>query len=586
MPPAPDRVDDLGRRHRVGDHDGEILADGRERRERDVLDDGGSERRDAAEVDRPDRDAVEIPRGRHQRMQLAEEADPPASRDHRGGAAGVQERVLGALGRPLDAEPRRAVAPQQRLCAEEEVRGQEHARGRGAPRRRRGTRLPTRRARAPTRRAPRCGRPRRAATATGSGAASTATPTAGSRSESVRRIGCSAGRRRRSSTAGSAKVQPAISQRPRAASASSARRRRRWPWVGRPATPVRGGSVAGSRSEALDPRDLLDQVDLAGHVAAAKMRHRRPQRLVDLETERGEDLAGSAPRGSRAPSTCSRRAGRRVIGGGSGPGPPTSIMPGSSAGAAQLDEERARDDLPLRRREPGEPLLETPRGLAAPAERDGGALHRRAVPRRGLEQHARRARPDLQRAPPITPASEVGPSSSQITTMPSESVSVVPSSASTVSPARARRTVSCAACDAVEVERVHRLAGEEHHVVGDVDDVGDRPHAGGEQARREPQRRGRDRDRLEDARGETRAQIGALDGDTRARRPRAERPRIFGPGRRRERRAGHGVGLARDAVDREVVRPVGGDLELDHVGAQRQHARRAPFPARARRRGP
>ena len=42
--------------------------------------------------------------------------------------------------------------------------------------------------------------------------------------------------------------------------------------------------------------------------------------------------------------------------------------------------------------------------------------------------------------------------------------------------------------DAVEVERVQRLAGEQHHVVGDVDDVRDRALAGGHQPRLQPQR--------------------------------------------------------------------------------------------------
>ena len=44
-----------------------------------------------------------------------------------------------------------------------------------------------------------------------------------------------------------------------------------------------------------------------------------------------------------------------------------------------------------------------------------------------------------------------------------------------------------------------------------------------------------------------------------------------GPRRVGERRAGRGVDLARDAVDAEAVGPVRRDLELEHVGGDRQH---------------
>ena len=46
---------------------------------------------------------------------------------------------------------------------------------------------------------------------------------------------------------------------------------------------------------------------------------------------------------------------------------------------------------------------------------------------------------------------------------------------------------------------------------------------------------------------------------------------IVEPRRRVQRRAGGGVDLARGAVDRQAVGPVGGDLELEHVGGDRQH---------------
>jgi hypothetical protein len=41
--------------------------------------------------------------------------------------------------------------------------------------------------------------------------------------------------------------------------------------VSRPAAPRRAGSVAGQPIEAVDPRDLLDQVGLARDVGAAEV---------------------------------------------------------------------------------------------------------------------------------------------------------------------------------------------------------------------------------------------------------------------------------------------------------------------------
>ena len=88
-------------------------------------------------------------------------------------------------------------------------------------------------------------------------------------------------------------------------------------------------------------------------------------------------------------------------------------------------------------------------------------------------------------------------------------------------------------------------------------------------------------DVLEHARGEARAQVGA---STSTRTSAASTGAC--PGRRptaaAQRRAGGGVDLARDAVDAEAVGPVGRDLELEHVGRDRQHLGQR----RARRRAP
>ena len=157
--------------------------------------------------------------------------------------------------------------------------------------------------------------------------------------------------------------------------------------------------------------------------------------------------------------------------------------------------------------------------------------------------------------------------------------------------------------DLVEVEGVQRLRGQQHHVVGDVDDVVDRPLAGRGQPRLQPGRRGGDRDVGEDAGGEARAEIRHLDRDRGvvADVALALRRRVLGPRLRRQRRGADRVDLAGDAVDAEAVDPVRRHLQLQHRLGDRQHlgkrragreavvlehedAGAAPPPARARRR--
>ena len=84
--------------------------------------------------------------------------------------------------------------------------------------------------------------------------------------------------------------------------------------------------------------------------------------------------------------------------------------------------------------------------------------------------------------PPMIPAIPEGPLLSQTRTVSASKPRSTPSRVVIVSPSAAVRTVSAAAGDAVEVEGVQRLRGEQHHVVGDVDDVVDRPLPGGASA--------------------------------------------------------------------------------------------------------
>ena len=79
-----------------------------------------------------------------------------------------------------------------------------------------------------------------------------------------------------------------------------------------------------------------------------------------------------------------------------------------------------------------------------------------------------------ERAPPISPAIEVGPSSSSITTISRVERARLPVERLHLLAVVGAAHRQARAGDAVEVERVQRLAAEQHRVVGDVDDVVDR----------------------------------------------------------------------------------------------------------------
>ncbi len=110
----------------------------------------------------------------------------------------------------------------------------------------------------------------------------------------------------------------------------------------------------------------------------------------------------------------------------------------------------------------------------------------------------------------MTPPTALARSASAITSMSGSSARSTPSSVRMRSPGRARRTTIASARQALEIERVHRLAELEQHVVGDVDDVADRADAGGGQAVGQPLRRRADL-HLEHLRAVARAEIGRLD---------------------------------------------------------------------------
>ena len=211
-----------------------------------------------------------------------------------------------------------------------------------------------------------------------------------------------------------------------------------------------------------------------------------------------ERARGSPPGARRATATPriaahARARAARISRGGAGSRSPTSIVPGATRRAAQLDHQLRGDRLRVHAllglRAPSR-SARRPRCAGRAPTRCGGCSGRsrwRPPAARGVVSGC-----DLRARAAHQPGDR-GRARRRPRSRPSRasSVRVWPSSVCTCSPSRARRTVSRAPGDAVEVEGVQRLAGEQHHVVGDVDDVVDRPLPGGGQARLQPRRRGR-----------------------------------------------------------------------------------------------
>ena len=303
--------------------------------------------------------------------------------------------------------------------------------------------------------------------------------------------------------------------------------------------------------EAVDPGHLLDQVGFTGDVVAAERRRLDVKAVVRVgrhELERFKDAPAALARDRRPKQTRDPRV----------PEPDRPRLraraadvdrPGYGPGAAQFDHQLRRHCLRLHCLLRLKLLLEPCRCLAAQPELERGPMDVRPDPVRDLHQHPascrvrlpsgchpsrRRSTSGLRRprsAPSRGRASASGRRASQ--SFPRRS---------------ARRTVSSAPGDTVQVERVQRLSGKQHHVVRDVDDVGDRPLTGGHQTRLEPRRRRPDLHVLEHAGGETRAELRALDADL-ALADLAAGMRVLGPRRRAQRRLGRGVHLPGDAVD-------------------------------------
>ena len=115
---------------------------------------------------------------------------------------------------------------------------------------------------------------------------------------------------------------------------------------------------------------------------------------------------------------------------------------------------------------------------------------------------------------------------------------------------------------------MQRRAEREHHVVRHVDDVRDRSHAGGEQARLQPGGARANRRAAEDSPDVSRTRLQIVDAHIDA-----LVTRRFGvaPRRRRQLGAGQRCDLTCDPVDGREVGPVETGLDLEHGLGERQH---------------
>jgi hypothetical protein len=233
--------------------------------------------------------------------------------------------------------------------------------------------------------------------------------------------------------------------------------------------------------------------------------------------------------------------------------------------------------------------FETDRGLRLETQALARAPHDARVEIRALNCHARRRRRDFGRASAHHTRDgdrvvAIGNHEHRRRERPGLAVEGRESFAGPGQPRAERRPGKLG-----RIERVHRLAQLEHHVVGDVDDGVDRAHAGGGEAIGQPGRRGRHGD------------VGGRESVTAAERAvEAHRHRAGVPRRRAatgiswvsSRRAGHRRAgaegrprLARQADHAHRVRPVGRDLEVDRVAVDRFDCEAACGQARRDDRG-
>ena len=183
-------------------------------------------------------------------------------------------------------------------------------------------------------------------------------------------------------------------------------------------------------------------------------------------------------------------------------------------------------------------------------------------------------------SPPMIPASAIDRSASAITRSSVTSSRTTPSRVVSFSPGAGAADDDLPAVERGEVEGVQRVPEREHHVVGDVDDVRDRPLPASEEPRPQPLRRGPDRDVLEQAADVPRAALEVVDPDRHRRSGATGLGTV--PGHRPQAQVVEGRDLAREAVDATAGRAGCRSPRRGARGRRAAGRRRAACPARSR----
>ncbi len=305
--------------------------------------------------------------------------------------------------------------------------------------------------------------------------------------------------------------------------------------------------------------DFLDEVRLARHVHAEAGHDNRPAAAGrrHLEAERRQDprhlvrrhlLAQQPGNALRAELDHGARPRRGIA---------VDHRPGGPAGANLLEQRRRARDAGRRRLDVAA-ALEPDRRFGLEAETlarapDGGWMEAGA-----LQHHPRRRPVDLRvaaphhaghrgRAPAVGNHEHVGIE---------RAVDAVERAQDFAG--RGAPDHEAAAVEPPHVERVHRLADLQHHVVRHVDDVVDGADAGGLEAGGQPGGGGADL-HIEQLRAVARAEIRVAEIHLH----RVAAAGGGGRGLRLQRRAPDDGGLAREAGVAQRVGPVRGDLEVD-----------------------
>ena len=351
--------------------------------------------------------------------------------------------------------------------------------------------------------------------------------------------------------------------------------------------------------EAVEAPDLLDQVGLAGDVVVAVDGHRSAEVVLahrlDLELEALEVILGLGALDVDPEQAVEARAvegdhvwSRDLRG--------LVDRAGHEPRATRLHHQARRHPLRLQREVGVKLLLEPGRGLRPQAEHARGAEDVDPVPGRDLEQHAGGRRGDLRALAAHDPRDAGGPIAVADEHRLGVEGPLDPVERGHPLAVRGRADRQRAVGHPIEVEGMKGLRRDQHHVIGDVDDIRDRALPARDQARLQPQRRGPHGDVGEHPCREARTELRRLDGDRGVvlGRSLAARLRIARPGHGRQRGSGDRVNLAGDAVDAEAIGAVRVQIELEDGIRDRQDVGKGrargpsltgPRRPRSRRRG-